>query len=144
LHPNTQPKVGARAVDKAALFEAADVLSLHLVLSPSTRGIVGADELQRMKSDALRVNTARAALVQEAALRHVLEQRRIGGAALDVYWQEPLPASHWLLALDNVLLSPHMGYASAENLGGYYRNALQIIQDWLAGKPVPPMQLQLP
>jgi phosphoglycerate dehydrogenase-like enzyme len=140
LAPDHAAKSGAQAVDKAALFEAADVVSLHLVLSPSTRGIVGASELQRMKSDALLVNTARADLVQEAVLRQVLEQRRIGGAALDVHWQEPLPAGHWLLALDNVLLSPHLGYANAENLGAYYRNALRHIQDWLAGTPVVPMQ----
>ncbi len=140
LAPERAAEVGACAVDKAELFEAADVVSLHLVLAPSTKGIVGAADLRRMKGDALLVNTARAGLVQETALRQVLEQRRIGGAALDAYWQEPLPAGHWLLALDNVLLSPHLGYASTENLGAYYRNASQHIHEWLSGMAIPSMQ----
>ena len=126
------------AVDKATLFADSDVVSLHLVLSERTRQIVGPAELQAMRPGAWLVTTARAALVDEDALLHALQERRIGGAALDVFWQEPLPADHPLLALDNVVLSPHLGYATRENMAAFYRNALRAIVLWLdAGTPAP-------
>jgi D-3-phosphoglycerate dehydrogenase len=97
-----------------------------------------------MKGDAPLVKTAPADPVQEAALRHVFEQRCLGGAALGVYWAEPLPADHWLLAPDNVLLIPHLDYASTKNPCACYRNVLRHIQDGLAGASVPPMRTHLP
>ena len=124
---------GARCVGKAELFETADAVSLHLVLAASTAGIVGQGEIAAMKPEAFLVNTARAGLVDETALLDALRGRRIGGAGLDVYWTEPLPAGHPLLALDNVVLTPHLGYATRDNLAAFYRGVVDNIRSWLAG-----------
>lgn len=126
-------EAGVRRVDKAELFAGADVVSLHLVLSASTEGVVGAAELARMKPGAFLVNTARAGLVDEPALMTALQQGRLGGAGLDVFWDEPLPASHPLCALPNVVLTPHIGYVTEENLAAYYRNVLRAINTWMSG-----------
>jgi phosphoglycerate dehydrogenase-like enzyme len=129
---------GARRVDKAGLFSQADAVSLHLVLAPSTRGVVGAAELALMKPGAYLVNTARAALVDEAALLDALAARRIGGAGLDVFWQEPVPAGHALCALPNVVLSPHLGYVTRDNMAAFYAGVVRNIALWLdGGAPVP-------
>lgn len=128
------------AVDKATLFARSDWVSLHLVLSERTRHIVGAAELQAMQPHAWLVNTSRAALVQEEALLAALQARRIGGAALDVFWQEPLAADHALLALDNVVLSPHLGYATHTNMAAFYRNAVRAIAQWLEGSSLAPLE----
>lgn len=126
-------QAGVRRVDKQALFASADVVSLHLVLSPATAGVVAAAELAAMRPQAFLVNTARAGLVDEAALIEALAAGRIGGAGLDVFWQEPLPASHALCTLPNVLLSPHLGYATQENLTAFYRNVVHNIRTWMEG-----------
>jgi phosphoglycerate dehydrogenase-like enzyme len=123
-------------VEKRELFATSDVVSLHLVLSERTRGIVGAEELNAMKPEACFINTARAGLVDEAALVEVLRERRIAGAGLDVFSIEPLPADHPLLALDHVVLTPHLGYVTRENYTVFYRDALEDILGWKAGKPV--------
>ncbi len=128
------------AVDKATLFARSDWVSLHLVLSEHTRHVVDTPELQAMPRHAWLVNTARAALVREEALMDALQNRRIGGAALDVFWQEPLPAAHPLLALDNVLLSPHLGYATQTNMAAFYRHAVAHITHWLDGGTPPPLE----
>ena len=101
---------GVTHVDKQQLFEQADVLSVHLVLSERSRGLVDAQALAWMKPGALLVNTARGPIVDEAALIAALEQGRLAGAALDVFDQEPLPADHPLRRLPNVLATPHVGY----------------------------------
>ncbi|WP_163997543.1 D-2-hydroxyacid dehydrogenase family protein [Pyxidicoccus caerfyrddinensis] len=129
-------EVGARRVEKQELFSTSDVVSLHLVLGERTRGIVGAAELGAMKRTAWLVNTARAGLVDEAALLSVLSQQRIAGAGLDVFSVEPLPAGHPLLALPNVVLTPHLGYVTRENYAVFYRDALEDILAWHAGAPV--------
>ena len=116
------------------LFEQSDVLSLHLVLGPATAGLVSAERLARMKRDAVLINTARAGLVDEAALVDALQQRRIGGAGLDVFWQEPLPLDHPLCRLDNVVMTPHLGYVTHENLAAFYGGALENIKAWLDGR----------
>jgi phosphoglycerate dehydrogenase-like enzyme len=126
---------GARAVGCEALFREADVLSLHLVLGEGTAGLVSAARLAAMKPGAFLVNTARAGLVDEQALLAALRERRIGGAGLDVFWQEPLAPEHELNRLDNVVLTPHLGYATAENLAGFYAGVLENIHAWLAGRP---------
>lgn len=126
---------GVRRVDKATLFAVSDVLTLHLALADSTRGIVGAQELALMKPTAFLVNTARAALVDEAALMAALEDRRIAGAGLDVYWQEPLPPDHPIRRLPNVVLSPHLGYFTEETLRGFWGEAVRLIAAWLDGRP---------
>lgn len=129
--------LGATAVDKAELFEHSDVVSLHLVLSERTSNIVSSGDLYRMRKDAILVNTARGGLVDEQALLEVLRTRRIAGAGLDVFWQEPLSSEHELCRMDNVLLTPHLGYATSENLGSFFAHAIEVIASWRRGEAVP-------
>jgi phosphoglycerate dehydrogenase-like enzyme len=127
---------GARLVDKMTLFRESDVVTIHLVLSPRSRGLVGETELNAMKPTAYLINTARGPIVDEAALVAALRARRIAGAGLDVFDQEPLPADHPLRALDNVLLTPHLGYVTADNYRGMYTEAVEDIRAFLDGKPI--------
>ena len=127
---------GVTAVSKEELFSRADVLSVHLVLSRRTRGLVGATELGLMKPDALLVNTSRGPIVDEAALVKALRNKQIGGAALDVYDVEPLPADHPLRGLGNVTLTPHLGYVTRETYEIFYRDAVEDIAAYRAGEPV--------
>ena len=128
--------LGARRVDKDELFRASDVLSLHVVLSERTRHLVGAREFALMKPTALLVNTARAALVDEEALLDTLRDRRIAGAALDVFHIEPLPDADPLRSLDNVILTPHLGYTSEERLRLFYGDTVENIEAFLDGAPI--------
>lgn len=133
LTPERAAPLGVRAVDCDELFALSDVLSLHLVLAPSTAGLVSAERLAQMKPQAVLVNTARAGLVDEAALLDALRERRIAGAGLDVFWQEPLPAGHALCSLDNVVLTPHLGYATRDNLAAFYAGVIDAIDAWRQG-----------
>lgn len=125
-----------RRVDKDALFAQSDVLSIHVVLSERSRHLVGRRELALMKPDALLVNTARGPIVDEAALVEALAQGRLGGAGLDVFETEPLPAGHPLTRLDNVVLTPHLGYATRETIAGFYQASVAGVRAYLAGAPV--------
>ena len=127
---------GAALVAKEELFRRADVLSIHLVLSARSRGTVGAAELALMKPSAYLVNTSRGPIVERAALLAALEGRRLAGAALDVYDSEPLPADDRLRKLDNVVLTPHLGYVTAENYRLAYGQAVEDIRAFLDGKPL--------
>ncbi len=127
---------GARRVDKARLFTESDVVSVHLVLSERTRGLVGAPELALMKPHAYLINTSRGPIVDDAALIEALESGRIAGAGLDVYDVEPPPADHPLRLLPNVTLSPHLGYVTREMLGAFYEDTVEAVVAWLDGKPV--------
>jgi D-3-phosphoglycerate dehydrogenase len=129
-------EVGVKRVDKDELFRTSDIISVHLVLSERTRGIVGAHELSLMKPTAHIINTARGPLIDEAALTDILQKRRIAGAALDVYWQEPIPKDHPLLALDNVVLTPHLGYVVEESYRAFYGDLVEAVTAWLDGKPI--------
>ncbi|MCV2225052.1 D-2-hydroxyacid dehydrogenase family protein [Pseudomonas mercuritolerans] len=129
-------QAGVTYVSKQQLFEQADVLSVHLVLSERSRGLVDAQALDWMKPTALLVNTARGPIVDEAALIKALQKRRIAGAALDVFEQEPLPALHPFRTLDNVLATPHVGYVSRQNYEQFFRQMIEDIQSWAAGEPV--------
>jgi phosphoglycerate dehydrogenase-like enzyme len=111
-------------------------VTLHLVLSDTTRGIIGGRELGLMKPTALLVNTSRGPLIDEAALLQALTQNRLAGAALDVFDTEPLPASHPLRSLPNVVVTPHIGYVCRENYEIFYGDAFADIQAWLKGSPV--------
>ena len=128
-------EAGAQHVSKDELFSTSDVLTLHLVLSARTRGIVGAADLARMKQGALLVNVSRGPLIEENSLVEILRQKRIH-AALDVYDREPLPADHRLRKLENVTLSPHLGYVNEENYRALYADTVENVQAWLDGKPV--------
>ncbi|EHY86998.1 D-2-hydroxyacid dehydrogenase family protein [Saccharomonospora azurea] len=124
------------AVSKNELFASSDVLSVHLVLSKRTRGLVGAKELAAMKSTALLVNTSRAPIVDTDALLEALRQDTIGGAALDVYDVEPLPADHPLRSMPNVVLTPHIGFVTRETYEVFYRDAVEDIAAFRRGEPV--------
>lgn len=126
---------GARLVPKDELFASSDVVSLHVVLSERTRGIVGATELAAMKPDAILVNSARGPLVEEAALVDAL--RRTGlRAGLDVYDREPLPAGHPLGTLPNVVMTPHLGYGVRHVFEQFYRDSVENILAFLDGHPI--------
>jgi phosphoglycerate dehydrogenase-like enzyme len=127
---------GAERVEKHELFARADVVTIHLVLSERTRGLVGAAEFARMKPGAVLVNTSRGPIVEEAALLAALRNGEIAGAALDVYDEEPLPADHPLRSAPNLLLTPHLGYVTEENYRGMYGGALECVLGWLKGEPV--------
>jgi len=124
---------GARLVSKEELLRAADVVSIHLVLSGRTRGLIGAAELQLMKPTARLVNTSRGPIVVEGALIDALANGRIAGAAIDVFDVEPLPPEHPYRRLDRVLATPHIGYVSRGLYERFYRDTVANIVAWLAG-----------
>jgi phosphoglycerate dehydrogenase-like enzyme len=126
---------GARLVDKATLLEQSDIVTLHVVLSERSRGMLGAQELARMKSHAILVNSSRGPLVDEAALIAALKAGRII-AALDVYGQEPLPADHPFRSLPNTVLTPHLGYCTREVYAQFYGDSVDNIMAYLDGKPI--------
>ena len=129
-------EAGARLVTKEELFAQSDVVTVHLVLSDRSRGLVGAPEFALMKPSAYIVNTSRGPIVDESALVDALRSRRIAGAALDVFDVEPLPADHPLRSLPNTLITPHLGYVTDEGYDIFYRDAVEDILAWLAGSPV--------
>ena len=127
---------GARLVSKSELFATADVITIHLVLSARTTGIIGADELALMKPTAFIVNTSRGPIIDEAALIQALESGQIGGAALDVFDEEPLPANHKLRNLPNTVITPHIGYVTSDNYRIYFTEAVEDIAGFLDGAPI--------
>lgn len=129
-------QAGVTYVSKQELFEQADILSVHLVLSDRSRGLVDARALSWMKPTAVLVNTARGPIVDESALIKALQKRRLGGAALDVFEVEPLPANHPFRTLENVLATPHVGYVSQQNYQLFFSQMIEDIQAWAAGAPI--------
>ncbi|MBX8528863.1 D-2-hydroxyacid dehydrogenase family protein [Pseudomonas cichorii] len=127
---------GVTYVSKQELFEQADVLSVHLVLSDRSRGLVDAQALGWMKPTAYIVNSSRGPIIDEAALIATLQQRRIAGAALDVFDIEPLPAEHPFRTLDNVLATPHIGYVTENNYRTFFSQMIEDIQAWHADAPI--------
>ena len=122
---------GATLVDKDALFRQADIVTIHLILSRRTSGLIGAAELALMKPTAWLINTSRGPIVDQGALIEALQARRIAGAALDVFDVEPLPADHPFRRLDNVLATPHIGYVTQELYRTFYGDAAASIAAWL-------------
>jgi phosphoglycerate dehydrogenase-like enzyme len=122
---------GATLVDKDALFRQADIVTIHLILSRRTSGLIGAAELALMKPTAWLINTSRGRIVDQGALIEALRARKIAGAALDVFDDEPLPADHPFRRLDNVLATPHIGYVTEELYRTFYGDAAASIAAWL-------------
>ena len=131
LTPDKAAAAGAKLVSKTELFERADILTIHLVLSSRTRGLVGRPELALMKRSARLVNTSRGPIVDESALVESLRERRLAGAALDVFDVEPLPPEHPFRRLDNVIATPHIGYVSRDLYRVFYQDTVANIAGWL-------------
>jgi len=136
LTPEQARERGAERVEKDELFRRSDVISIHLVLSPRSRGLVGARELGLMQPTALLVNTSRGPIVDEAALLAALREKRIAGFGGDTYDVEPLPGDHPLRAEPRALLTPHLGYVTEETYRDFFGGMVQAIEAWLAGKPI--------
>lgn len=139
LTPEASEKAGATYATKEELFATADIITIHVVLSDRSRGLVSREDLARMKPTAYLINTARGPIVDETALLEVLQQRRIAGAGLDTYSHEPLPLDSPLRKLDNVVITPHLGYVSAENYRRIYADTIEGIEAWMAGTPLRPL-----
>jgi D-3-phosphoglycerate dehydrogenase len=135
LTPARAAEAGATYVSKEELFATSDFVSIHVVLSERTRKLIGAADFARMKPGAILVNTSRGPVLDEAALVEALEQGRLAHAALDVYEREPLPADHRLRRLDNVTLSPHLGYVNTDIFSHFYGESVANILAWLDGRP---------
>ncbi|MGF3023317.1 D-2-hydroxyacid dehydrogenase family protein [Methylobacterium aquaticum] len=135
LTPERAEAGGATLVPREALFSESDVVSLHMVLAPSTRGIVGAAEIARMRRGAILLNTSRGPLIDEAALLAALAEGRIR-AGLDVFDREPLPADHPLRAVPNAVLTPHLGYVTQSTYRMFYEDTVEAIAAWRRGAPV--------
>lgn len=122
---------GVQLVSKADLFRKADFLTVHLVLSPKTRGIIGVAELALMKRSSYLINTSRGPLIDETALIQALEDKEIAGFAVDVFEQEPLPADHPFRRLTNVLATPHIGFGAQSLYETFYRDSVANITSWI-------------
>lgn len=120
----------------ADLLKRSDIVTLHVALNERSRGLLGARELALLKPTAYLINTSRGPLVDEAALVTILREKRIAGAAIDVYDREPLPADHPFLALENTVLTPHLGYVSVQQYEMFYPQMVEDIDAWLHGAPI--------
>ena len=127
---------GATYVSKEDLFAKADAITIHVVLSDRSRGLVGAADLGRMKKTAYLVNTSRGPIIDEQSLIAALKDKRIAGAGLDVFDIEPLPLDHPYRTMDNVVITPHLGYVSTQNYAKYFPDIVTDIRAFLDGKPV--------
>ncbi len=136
LTPEKCAATGVGYATKEELFATADIVTVHLVLSERSRGLIGRDDLLRMKPTSYLINTARAPIIDHDALYEVLRQKKIAGAGLDVFTHEPLPVDDPLRKLDNVVLTPHLGYVTQENYRRYYADMVEDIAAWLKGEPV--------
>ncbi len=136
LTPEKCEAAGVTYAIKEDLFQQSDFITVHLQLSPRSRGLIGAAELAMMKPTASIINTSRGPIIDEAALISALKDRRIAGAALDVFDTEPLPREHPLRKLSNVILTPHLGYVTQDGYRLFYGGTVEAIRAWLDGKPV--------
>jgi phosphoglycerate dehydrogenase-like enzyme len=137
--PNLTPErcaaSGVGYATREQLFSSADIISIHMVLSDRSRGLVGAADLSRMKPTAYLVNTSRGPIVDEGALLDILREKRIAGAAVDVFSVEPLPVDHPFRKLDNLVLTPHLGYVTEESFRAHYGQMVECIDAWTRGEP---------
>ena len=136
LTPDKCREAGVDYASKDDLFRRSDFITVHVVLSARTRGLIGAAELALMKPTAFLINTSRGPIVDEAALIAALRGGKIAGAGLDVFDVEPLPLDHPFRKMDNVVITPHLGYVSEQNYRRYFADAVEDISGFLDGKPV--------
>ncbi len=136
LDPAVAAEAGVRAVSKESLFGAADVVSIHLMLSDRTRGLITERDLRAMKPTAYLVNTSRGPIIDSAALLRALSEGWIAGAGLDVYDTEPLPADDPLRHAPRTVLTPHLGYVTARTMSHWYEDAVEDIAAWQRGEPI--------
>jgi D-3-phosphoglycerate dehydrogenase len=133
-------EAGVDYVSKEELFRQSDFITIHVVLSQRTRGLVGANELGLMKRSAYVINTSRGPIIEEAALLAALRDKKIAGAGLDVFDIEPLPLDHPLRKMDNVVITPHLGYVALQNYRAYFAGVVDDIRGFLDGKPLRVME----
>ena len=136
LTPQRAQEYGATLVSKEQLLSDSDIVTIHLVLSQRTKGLIGAQELGMMKPAAYLVNTSRGPIVEETALIETLQSNGIAGAGLDVFDEEPLPAEHPFLRLKNTVITPHLGYVTKETYLIFFRDIVEDIREFLHGEPV--------
>jgi phosphoglycerate dehydrogenase-like enzyme len=136
LTPERATAGGAEYATKEDLFAKADFITIHIVLSDRTRGLITAADIRWMKKTAYLINTSRGPIVDEKALIAALQNKAIAGAGLDVFDKEPLPLDHPYRKMDNVVITPHLGYVSTQNYGKYFPDIVEDIRAWLDGKPV--------
>ena len=129
-------EAGVDYASKEDLFRQSDFITIHVVLSPRTRGLIGGAELALMKPTAFLVNTSRGPIIDEAALIAALREGKIAGAGLDVFDVEPLPLDHPFRKMENVVITPHLGYVSEQNYRRYFADAVDDISAFLDGKPL--------
>jgi len=139
LTPEACAEAGVTYATKEELFAKSDVITIHVVLSDRSRGLVSREDLARMKPTAYLINTARGPIVDEAALLETLQAKKIAGAGIDTYSHEPLPIDSPLRKLDNVVITPHLGYVTAENYRRIYAEMIEGIGGFLKGEPVRPL-----
>ncbi|SEE23458.1 D-2-hydroxyacid dehydrogenase family protein [Bradyrhizobium erythrophlei] len=137
LTPEKCKEAGVGYASKDELFATSDIITIHVVLSPRSRGLVGAADLARMRPQAYPVNTARGPIVDEDALLVALREKKIAGAGIDVFSVEPLPSDHPLRKLDNVVITPHLGYATRESLQTHYQQMVACIDAFTKGSEPP-------
>jgi phosphoglycerate dehydrogenase-like enzyme len=136
LTPERCAEAGVGYASKEELLATADFVTIHLQLSERTSGLIGTEELARMKPTAYLINTSRGPIIDEAALLEALKEGTIAGAGLDVYDLEPLPLDHELRRLPNVVISPHLGYVTADNYRIFYSQTVEAIRSYLKGSPI--------
>jgi len=136
LTPEKCAEAGVGYVSKEDLFRQSDFITIHVVLSARSRGLVGAKEFGLMKPSAFIINTSRGPIIDESAMLAALREKKIAGAGLDVFDIEPLPLDHPLRKMDNVALTPHLGYVSEQNYKHYFAGVVEDIRGFLDGKPV--------
>lgn len=136
LTPERAKEAGVDYATREDLFAKSDFVSIHYQLSDRSRGLIAGDDIGRMKKSAYLINTARAPIVDQAALLKALQDKKIAGAGLDVFEVEPLPVDHPYRKLDNVVITPHLGYVSEQNYRKYFPDIVEDIRAFLDGKPV--------
>jgi len=136
LAPERCREAGVEYASKDDLFRNADIVTIHMVLGDRSRGLVTAKEFALMKPTAYMINTSRGPIIEEKALIAALEERRIAGAGLDVFDVEPLPLDHPFRRMDNVVITPHLGYVSEQNYRRYFPDIVEDIRAFIAGSPV--------